>query len=107
MALGRALAHTGICPVLSDLQLVPRLFLALWSPGNRRAIGPGEGQTLQTSRSSEGPEAGVSWPPLQRSSHLAMVVGVVPHQFLDRRPGRRERCGCSELMGPVSPAPSL
>lgn len=70
-------------------------------------MGPG-GRPDSADRSSEGPEAGVSWPPSQRSSHLAVVVDVVPHQFLqfgETLAGERG-LGCSRLWA-LYPQPPL
>lgn len=113
MALGRALAtawgHAQSC--LGDLQLPPwsldsslccRVQMAV---GRRR---PPRGRPAAANKSSEGPEAGVSGPPSQRTSHLAMVVDVVPHQLLqfgETLAGERG-LGCSKLWA-LYPQPPL
>lgn len=108
MALGRALAtlwsHAQSCPG----DLVPRLFPVLQSPdGSGEEEGP-PGRPDSADTSSEGPEAGVRRPPSQRTSHLAMVVDVVPHQFLqfgETLAGERS-LGCSRLWA-LYPLPHL
>ena len=75
--------HTQSCP--GDSQLPP------WSPGSplscrvrmggERRRGPPR-RLESADKPSDSPLAGVSQPPSQRTSHLAVAIDMVPHQLL-------------------------